>query len=1594
MKRLFLILLFFILCATSCLTDPITPSNEVDKPRISYDKSTLTRAAVTLTGTMPERLGEIKEFGFEMSESNFQDGDPHVQAVKDLTENNSFRFIWTQYLEPGKTFFFRSYISNGLSKKYSSIVSVQTKATSAATLSEIGQEGNRLYASIQDDGGLGILEVGFCWSESSDIQALKQKLEHRTKCELQSNGSFSLDMGAIEALELGKTYFFIAYAVNAEGGTQHTGCSDNYREVPITEAFPVRIDDPEWSSYLVSQFDADGDGRVSYEELKKVTAVDFISNEIVSVKGLELMPDLVSFSCRGTAPGKGSLEALDVSHNPKLTTLQCDNNKIIKLDVSQNPLLDRLSCAANLISDLSVSGNTSLKYLDCSTNRLRQVEVSQNAALTHLNVSGNQYIAALDVSQNAKLEHLECARNVLEVLDISSNRALSYLDCRDNPLSTIWLYANQRVSTMHKPEETSLIYLIDNLTLRPDSLTVTMGEVSTVQAVVDPDDAIDKTIVWQSSNPKVATVSEQGVVKGVSVDTCTISASCGGKTAFCFVTVDGVPVSEIRLNQTSVELTPGATVTLKAEVLPANATDKTVTWSTSNPAVATVSDNGLVRGVGIGTCTIKAAAGDKEATCQVTVQSIPVTGVAVEPQECEIEIGNTAQLSATVFPYNATNQRVTWSSDDESVATVSDDGVVTAVGGGNCRVSASIGEFSDACTVTVLVPVTGISLNINVCDMEAGETITLVATVSPEDATDKTVSWSSSNTSVAKVASNGVVTAVSEGTCTITATAGSKSATCRVTVTGVPVTSVTLSETQWNTTVGSTLTLVATVLPYNATDKTVTWSTTDASVATVSTSGVVNAVGLGSCTIQATAGGKSATCAVTVVEATIPVSSITLNTTSLSLTVGDTQSLTATVLPENATDKTVTWSSNDTGVATVSTSGLVTAVSAGTATITASAGGKSATCSVTVTSGGGGGSTVNSITISPTSYTLPVGGSTDLTVTVDPSDAAVTWTSSKESVAMVSQSGHVVAIAEGTSTITATAGDKSATCELTVIIPVTGISLYAREARIVVGATTKLYYEVQPDNASDKTVTWTSSESSVATVNSDGVVTGVGVGTAIVTASAGSFSATCDIIVSSSDGYVPINGNTFPDNVFRSYISTYYDEDKDGVLSPEEINKCTTVYVPNSSVSSLIGLEYLTSLKQLYCNNNNIKSLNLENNTELEKIECQMNPLNELDLRYNLALVWLVCYDDQLSSLDVSHNMSLEYIDCRNNNLKSLDVENHLSLFSLSCYNNQLEWINARGCVALRDLFCQYNQLQALELGGCSSLSWINCSNNHLGGLAVDDCPSLEVINCSSNQIYGIGLSSNTLLSELDCNNNKLAVLDLSHNLALTRLDCGNNSITSIDISVNTSLMYLSIHNNNLKRLNVNNNLALAELYCYGNSLTELDLSSNTKLTHIWCYDNQLTQLNLSNLSNLFFLTCGDNRLTQIDISHCQKLTGIHFANNNVSSLIATTCTELTGLSCQNNNLSELDVSYFPGINDLHCEGNQLTNLDLSSTPRLNVLSCSANLFTSLDFSNNLNLVAATCTNNPYLTEIWLKTGQTISEFAYDTNVATIKYKD
>jgi uncharacterized protein YjdB len=259
-----------------------------------------------------------------------------------------------------------------------------------------------------------------------------------------------------------------------------------------------------------------------------------------------------------------------------------------------------------------------------------------------------------------------------------------------------------------------------------------------------------------------------------------------------------IHVTGVSLNKAATTILNGNSEQLTATISPSNATNQSISWTSSDNDVATVT-GGLVVGVGDGSVTISVTTSDGAfaASCDVTITSVSVavTGVTLDITSTTINVNETEQLTETITPAGATNQNVTWSSDDEAIATVSTSGLVTGVAGGTATitVTSTDSSFTDTCTVTVLEAVSGISLDITSATINVTDTIQLTKTITPIGLTNQNVTWTSSDESRATVSTAGLVTGVEDGFATITVTTidGGFTANCDITVV-IPVTGVSI----------------------------------------------------------------------------------------------------------------------------------------------------------------------------------------------------------------------------------------------------------------------------------------------------------------------------------------------------------------------------------------------------------------------------------------------------------------------------------------------------------------------------------------------------------------------------------------------------------------------------------------------------------------------------------------------------------------------------------------------------------------------------------------------------------------------------------
>lgn len=567
-----------------------------------------------------------------------------------------------------------------------------------------------------------------------------------------------------------------------------------------------------------------------------------------------------------------------------------------------------------------------------------------------------------------------------------------------------------------------------------------------LKATVLPEGAHTKGVTWSSSNTDVATVDKKGKVTAVGSGKAviTVKTETGKKTAKCTVTVKKkVQVSSVELSRSRGTLYKGQSYQLRATVFPSKATFPELKWTTGNKKVATVSSKGKIKAVGKGTTVITCRSVDNPrafTTFRITVKS-KATGVELNHSKASMYEGTKGILRASVKPADASNKNVKWSSSNTKVLKVDKNGKLTAIKPGKAVITCTTvkGGYSDKCTITVkkVVPVKSVKLNKERGSMYIGDSYLLKATVSPENASIKDVKWSSSDSKVVKVNSNGKITGLRAGMATITCKSeqGGKIAQCKVKVVPVKVKSIKLNIKSKTIANGKTYQIKATMSPANATNKSLKWSSSNPQAVSVSDNGLVKALKPNSSaviTCKNTDGKVSASCTIKV--ARIKVTGVKLNRNTASIDAGKTLSLFAAVSPSNASVKSVIWTTSDAEVATVDKSGVVTGKGGGTATIYCETkdGGYVAACQVTVT-----GKNVLGVMLDQGTVNKKVGDKFALKATVIPTDAInknVTWTSNDEAIATVDAQGNVTCIASGSCYITVTTKDGNwiDTCKVTV----------------------------------------------------------------------------------------------------------------------------------------------------------------------------------------------------------------------------------------------------------------------------------------------------------------------------------------------------------------------------------------------------------------------------------------------------------------------------------------------------------------------------------------------------------------------------------
>lgn len=503
------------------------------------------------------------------------------------------------------------------------------------------------------------------------------------------------------------------------------------------------------------------------------------------------------------------------------------------------------------------------------------------------------------------------------------------------------------------------------IVLNQNEIGIKKGKGYQLVSTVLPENAENKQVVWESSDPKIVSVnSVTGYITGVKEGSATITVKTliNDISTDCIVNVSGknILVSKIFLNEKRISLAVGYTHSLTYQITPKNATENDLIFTSSDSSVATVNQSGVIQGLKEGNAiiTVSSSNGLAKDTTYVSVYkkgaSTVVDGepiktdnypksLTVSPQSLNLKLGGSSQLIASVLPEKSNNQ-ISWSSTNSRVATVDSNGLVSAVGMGSATIIArTINDITY--NVNVLVgnyskELRSILVTTNYISLSVSNSKQLAVAFTPADASNKNVFWTSSNPSVATVDKYGVVKAISPGSTIIKATSedGGYTDTATIEVVNydniIEEKSIAFDSSSYTVGIGSTKSLIPIITPSNATFKSVCFESSNPSIATVDENGVVRGLKEGTVSITATTNRNRLKATTTIIVKYINATSVKVNTTNVNLGKNETFTLVATVLPSDATNKKVSYSVSNSNIATIDANGIITGKNTGTATIT------------------------------------------------------------------------------------------------------------------------------------------------------------------------------------------------------------------------------------------------------------------------------------------------------------------------------------------------------------------------------------------------------------------------------------------------------------------------------------------------------------------------------------------------------------------------------------------------------------------------------------------------------------------------------------
>ena len=731
-----------------------------------------------------------------------------------------------------------------------------------------------------------------------------------------------------------------------------------------------------------------------------------------------------------------------------------------------------------------------------------------------------------------------------------------------------------------------------NIIINEGSFVTNNGIMGILTATVLPSNHVSGSVSWKSDMVFALDILSNNLnsvpYRTMQPGAVTVTATVGDLSTNIIITINSnatnilINTSSNIITVTNDEMDNSGVLT--ATTLP-SPNNSSIVWSSSDITVLTISNSngrGVYTPISRGASTVTATAGIASHSITVNVHQA-ATNITITNGNITINNGISNRLIALVLPTNHQDGAVTWSSTDaNSLIIDAANGSYRSLNAGLVSVTARVGQISNSISVSINSNATNISIATNTFSVITNTNGTLNVVITPTYHTNgSNVIWTSSDTNVVTVDSNGQYTSINGGRSTVLAELGSLSDSVDIIVASRLVTNISITGGNLSVTNGTNGTLTATVLPSDQDEGILVWMSSATNIVSINVSnGNWSAVNPGQATITATVGSRTDTITIDVLE---PATNIIINGGDFTIDRGLSNSLAVTILPTNHTDGNATWMSDDTNKLIIDANGNYRTLSPGTVEVTAMVGIVSNSITITINSN------ATNIVINTNDFTVTIGGTGTLTATAFPSghnSGNIVWKSANTNVFTInSNSGSYTAVAPGTNIITAVLGKLSNSISVIVISPASNIAIDTSSFvnlgnKTVIttnGASGILSAMVLPTNHTDGAITWVSSNTNVLAISGvSGAYNFINTGTAEVTASVGGVSDTITFNV--FDMVIPATNititNTFTSlnlgtsNTLRAVVLPTNHSYGEVVWSSSDSNVLTLLSVTNNNDGS------------------------------------------------------------------------------------------------------------------------------------------------------------------------------------------------------------------------------------------------------------------------------------------------------------------------------------------------------------------------------------------------------------------------------------------